>query len=424
VRDWKVLSLRPPLRGALAFGDIPLKFISAPHTQQVNRDMITRRDFIKLCGSSSIGLILAACGVTLAPTETPAPTNTALPTSMVLPTSTPPPTATATLTNTPTPTNTATTTATPRPSETPTPRPAEIKVTADRKLVNEKGEVLKGAVITQFMYDYKDQYVRLRQARAALNTVKKLGVNAVSYVLNAGLFDDERYLSDLSTILKETNASGLPAILSLHSDGNTWPANGQTWTDPKQLITVDASLKDKWIKLLTNTRYGKDYINLTSAFILLQEAGPVSEPVTYKLLVRDLDWTLDLQHYIDTTIAIRKLTGKETPCSFAGGYWARRFEQLLKMDPAPLPSLMLNASPYYTDDARTQGAEFLDIVPQLRDKGWTPFVSEFGYKFVKKEKPEDVRKKVRIVQANDVAYFMWKMEDDVPLQEIFKAAQQ
>ena len=69
----------------------------------------TRRDFLKLCGSSSIAAILAACGVTPTPTAMPAPTSTALPTN------TPLPTATATLTSTPVPTSTATVTATGTP---------------------------------------------------------------------------------------------------------------------------------------------------------------------------------------------------------------------------------------------------------------------------------------------------------------------
>jgi len=63
---------------------------------------LRRRDFLKLCGTSSVGLALAACGVapspTVAPTLTniPAPTATStptlLPTSTAIPTSTPKPT--------------------------------------------------------------------------------------------------------------------------------------------------------------------------------------------------------------------------------------------------------------------------------------------------------------------------------------------
>ena len=79
---------------------------------------LTRRDFLKLCGTSSVGLALAACGVP--PTATPAPTNTALPSS------TPLPTATVTLTNTLVPMSTATATATAMPTATATPIPRTI----------------------------------------------------------------------------------------------------------------------------------------------------------------------------------------------------------------------------------------------------------------------------------------------------------
>ena len=64
---------------------------------------LTRREFIKLLGVSSYGLVLAACGIT--------------------PTLTPNPVSTPTLTNTPPPTNTATPTI--RPTETPTLTPTE-----------------------------------------------------------------------------------------------------------------------------------------------------------------------------------------------------------------------------------------------------------------------------------------------------------
>lgn len=80
---------------------------------------ITRRDFLRLCGSSSIAAMLAACGV--APTPTTAPTPVSMPTDTPLPASTQPPTATPTLTNTPLPTSTATATATPTLTATPKP---------------------------------------------------------------------------------------------------------------------------------------------------------------------------------------------------------------------------------------------------------------------------------------------------------------
>ena len=95
---------------------------------------LTRRDFLKLCGTSSLGLALAACGVGATPTTTPAPTNT------VLPTSTPFPSATATLTSTPAPTSTATATAT----VTSTPLPITLRDYADRLGKNIGVEALTG----------------------------------------------------------------------------------------------------------------------------------------------------------------------------------------------------------------------------------------------------------------------------------------
>lgn len=85
---------------------------------------ITRRDFLKLCGSSSVAAILAACGV--ASTPSPALTNTPLPTSTLLPSATP------TLTNTPASTSTATVTVTPTATATATAKPPTLRDFADR----------------------------------------------------------------------------------------------------------------------------------------------------------------------------------------------------------------------------------------------------------------------------------------------------
>lgn len=67
---------------------------------------ISRRNFLKLSGTTSLGLALSACGFTPAPTATPTLTSTPLPTTT--PTLTPTATVTPTPTNTPTPTSTAT----------------------------------------------------------------------------------------------------------------------------------------------------------------------------------------------------------------------------------------------------------------------------------------------------------------------------
>ena len=85
---------------------------------------LTRRDFLRLCGTSSIGLALAACAITPTPTATPTPTSTPAPTNTALPTATP------TLTNTSLPTRTATATAT--VTATATPRPPTLRDYADK----------------------------------------------------------------------------------------------------------------------------------------------------------------------------------------------------------------------------------------------------------------------------------------------------
>jgi hypothetical protein len=82
---------------------------------------LTRRAFLRLCGTSSIGFALAACAVAPSPTTipttapAPAPTNTSVPTATAPPTSTPLPTAT----NSPAATNTPRATATPAPVPAP-----------------------------------------------------------------------------------------------------------------------------------------------------------------------------------------------------------------------------------------------------------------------------------------------------------------
>lgn len=82
---------------------------------------LTRRDFLKLCGVSSYGLILAACDVTPTPTPTSVPTQT--------------------LTITPTPTKTATPTI--RPSETPTPT-STVGVRTETWATDNNGVIIKG----------------------------------------------------------------------------------------------------------------------------------------------------------------------------------------------------------------------------------------------------------------------------------------
>ncbi len=83
---------------------------------------LTRREFIKLSGATSLGIALTACGgaptstATFAPTTTPLPTNTPVPTA--------------------TPTITPTATKTPEPTATPQPTPEGPKV---KTLIYDRG---------------------------------------------------------------------------------------------------------------------------------------------------------------------------------------------------------------------------------------------------------------------------------------------
>src|SRR4030067_1037047 len=87
---------------------------------------LSRRDFLKLSGTASLGLVLAACGLEPQPTGTPSLTNTPLPTNTLAPTET------QTLPPTPTPTNT------PEPSHTPTatPEPPTLRSVGEQLGVN------------------------------------------------------------------------------------------------------------------------------------------------------------------------------------------------------------------------------------------------------------------------------------------------
>ena len=87
---------------------------------------LSRRDFLKLSGTASLGLVLAACGLEPQPTGTPSLTNTPLPTNTLAPPET------QTLPPTPTPTNT------PEPSHTPTatPEPPTLRSVGEQLGVN------------------------------------------------------------------------------------------------------------------------------------------------------------------------------------------------------------------------------------------------------------------------------------------------
>jgi len=79
---------------------------------------LSRRDFLKLSGTTSLGLVLSACGFGSTPTPTSTLTNTLRPTQ------------TSTLTRTPIPTDTPKPTQTPKP--TATPKPPILRDLADK----------------------------------------------------------------------------------------------------------------------------------------------------------------------------------------------------------------------------------------------------------------------------------------------------
>ena len=124
---------------------------------------LTRRDFLRLCGTSSVGLALAACGVAPTPTAAPAPTSTVAPTNTLFPTAITKPI----LTNTPAPTSTATATAT------ATPRPPTLRDFASKIKVGTESFRIGT------MADYGNQYRRdpryLETIRSEFNLIVPAG---------------------------------------------------------------------------------------------------------------------------------------------------------------------------------------------------------------------------------------------------------
>jgi hypothetical protein len=189
---------------------------------------LTRRDFLRLCGTSSIGLALAACGVTPTPTVTPAPTNTALPTSTALLT------ATTTLTSTPAPTSTATPTRTP----TATPRPLTI---------GDLASALGIGFSTQ-VDPYRLRYPDYENAISYFNGVMFSEAYMKGWTTTAnGRFTVFRPAPNqyewayFDAITKLTKEKGLPIQLLLHLVGGApqyLPDWVQAITDPTQLEKV------------------------------------------------------------------------------------------------------------------------------------------------------------------------------------------
>ncbi len=148
----------PLFRASAYEGDCAVTESTKPEMQASNA---TRRVFLKLAGASSLGLLLAACGI--APTDTRAPALTATSTATITPTDTPKPTLAATSTAEPTQTATATQTAIPTPTPTNTPKPTPTPVRplptlyVDGPLLKRRdtGEVvrLKGVNISNWGYE-------------------------------------------------------------------------------------------------------------------------------------------------------------------------------------------------------------------------------------------------------------------------------
>jgi len=129
---------------------------------------LSRREFLKLSGTVSLGLALSACGFTPTPTAAPTFTNTPTLTNTPTPTAAPTFTNTPTLTNTPTPTPSATPTITdiPTPTRTPTetatPRPPTLRDLADSL------ELVLGGLGTGYYVENYADYARI--LRTEFNT--------------------------------------------------------------------------------------------------------------------------------------------------------------------------------------------------------------------------------------------------------------
>ncbi len=282
----------------------------------------------------------------------------------------------------------------------------EIRVTPDFRLVNENGEVLKGSVITPFTI-VTDKRPRSSNVRADVDALIQNGGNTAIVTLNAAGFDSPTYLRELLSLLKYGRTKGINMILSLHSNGEVLDSKNN-WYVAQQLTRVDGNLKNYWVKLLTNSLYGPDIVTLTSGYILLQEAGEF------------FSWKNGLPYYLETTDAIRAIvegtTGvKDIPCSFAGGYWSREFGDLLYMDSAPRPNLLLNASPYFKVGRDPSGEKIFDLADKLRAKDWTPIIGELNYRYATAptgDTYDDVVRRVGLAQAAGLAYFIWVWEPE------------
>ena len=124
---------------------------------------ISRRDFIKIAGTTSLSLFLSACGLEQI-------TPSVYPSATFSPSKTPPPKPTETLPDTPTPTSTNTQT----PSSTPTTTSTTFPPTL-RELANASGIVL-GTAIPEWYVEQKQQRKLLELASDTFNGINLQGI--------------------------------------------------------------------------------------------------------------------------------------------------------------------------------------------------------------------------------------------------------
>lgn len=108
-------------------------------------ELLSRRDFVRLSGGASLGLLLASCGVSPTPTALPTASPTVTPSATMAPT--------ATLTVGPTATITPTATPTPTPSATELPPPAATPGLQPARTLGEAGDRLGFQIGTTYFSD-------------------------------------------------------------------------------------------------------------------------------------------------------------------------------------------------------------------------------------------------------------------------------
>ena len=282
----------------------------------------TRRDFLKLCGTSSIGLALAACGVTPTPTATPAPTNTPLPTS------TPLPTATTILTNTPAPTSTATATAT------ATPRPPTLRSVGEQLRVylgttvdgaegyqdpryisaaREHFSVLFNSAIQQSTIDrWGLEMVRVFRRRATadnqiFNIHPAFWHQDVSALLkNASDDEVKRYMENrIRTILgfvERVDTGAKPTYINFYNEALLYGQGKPGWhASPYYRVFGDRVITEAYllfyrIAQTLNLQVGKDFRLLYSDYDIFRPGGKTD--AVFDTLVRS---KIDIANALDTS---------------------------------------------------------------------------------------------------------------------------